>query len=1082
MHQHNAMMHYDGLEFVGQHVRENIVNHHIRGFNHLITSGLQEIINREPPVRGIKFGAIHVDKPCFVDMNRQTKPMFPSHARKRNETYEGVVSINIIYNGKETQRVPIGKIPIMLRSIVCNLASNNLFENEECYNDKGGYFVIKGKERVLVSQMRPAFNRVYTYQSKVSDSHKYFSEIRSMNDSGLSILVQAMVDERFTCTFSLPYIKTNLPVGLVFRALDVDIELVIKWIGCRNKRFNNTLMNQYHEYETSEIAIQEIANRLPSDCEGSAIDYINGILSNELFYHIGSLTHLKSAMHLAYVLKRLLAVATGSLAVDDKHNLSNKRVETSGTLVAFIFNGLFKQFMKTLSNQMNEKIESSGVCVFDPVHLIRSINNITYGMVGCFMASNWTTQKSSNTFSREGVSQVLSIKNYGARLSHLRRVMLPNGVKGKNASARLLHSSHYGFLCPYETPEGERIGLTTNLSLSANISLPIPSHEVQECGLFEGIDEPYVGRFLILLNGTIVGSCNDCLLFMKKFDEYRQNKLIEETVSLVWQRYANEIHIWSDEGRLYRPVFKVDKSNNVVIPRDFKSGIADDIVVFRDVQELEQAVVAMNFDDLKRNRCHYMEISPALVFSIMGSVIPFPDRCQSPRIGYQSNMGKQAIGYPLSTCLLPNARSDTTMHVLNYPQQPMTKTKTVNVLHFDEMPHGFVPIVAIMTFNGFNQEDSLILNHGSIQRGMASITEYNTITEEERKRGNTDYETICLPKIQYRKHDINYTHLSESGVVKNDRTIYLKAGDAIVGKTRVKTIKNITGVKETKTEDVTVTVTSGEEGHVDSVTDIINSEGVRVIKVRMRKLMIPEIGDKFASSCAQKGTCGMIYSQEDMPFDANGVCPDLIINPHAIPSRMTINMLIEQILNKIGCQSGKFQDASPFEHPDIANKLKEEMIKYGIVDYLGRPAFKQQLFSGTTGKKLPHLIFMGPAYYQRLCHIVAKKIHARMAGPVDAITRIPVGGRQKKGAFRIGAMEIAAIIASGCSGILRTLMYDQSDTYVLPVCIKCGQIPLSTSYCRQCENDGVIVKKITPYATKLFYQLLMGHGIKLKIT
>lgn len=1070
------------MELIKSYVQDNIVDHHIKSYNHMIMFGLQEIINREPPCCGISFGSVHVDKPVF-NLNRETTPMVPNHARKQNITYEGLVSVNIFYNNKEIQRVPIGKIPIMLRSIVCNLTNSNLIASEECSNEKGGYFIIKGKERVLVSQLRPCYNRISTFECKVSEKYSYYSEIRSMNDAGVSVLVKALVNEKFVCMFSLPYYKSLLEAGVVFKALNANIENIIKLTQCKNKLFIETLTQQFSKFDTPESAIEEIADNLPTECEGDPTTYVKSILEKEMFYHIGELTNEKVSFHLACILKRLLSVASGSLKVDDKHNLSNKRLDTSGNLVAFIFNGLFKQFIKTLSTQMKERISANDRTgntgkhvIIDPIPIIKSINTITYGMSSCFMSANWTTQKSSTAYSRVGVSQVLSIQNYGARISHLRRIMLPNGVKGKNANARLLHSSQFSFLCPYETPEGERVGLVNNLSLTTNVSLPLQSYEVEASGILENLSHPCEYRFLVFLNGKLMGSCPDAYSFKLLFNKYRTRGLIEKTVSIVWQKYSNELHIWSDEGRLYRPLFSTDfvDSNTKTFEQKLESGE----IVFRDVEELEQAVVAMDKSDLKRNKCEYMEICPAAsMMSVMASVIPFANHSQSPRNAYQASMGKQAIGIPSEAYKF---RYDTTLHVLDYAQQPLTRSKMINVIKFNEMNHGAVPIVAIMTFNGFNQEDSIILNKSSIDRGMFSAMTYNTLVEEEKKRGNADFETICMPKLIYRKHDINYSYLNENGVLREDHSVYLNAGDAIVGKTQNKSVKK-DGTRQLVTTDATVVIKPGEEGYIDSVMDVTNTDGIRIIKIRLRRHRIPEIGDKFASCCAQKGTCGMIYSQEDMPFDKDGVCPDLILNPHAIPSRMTINMLIEQTLNLIACKTGILQDATTFEHPNITSELIEKLKNAGFSDQNRNPNYKSVLYSGTTGEKYPCKIMIGPNSYQRLKHMVNDKIHARMAGPVDVLTRQPVAGRSRDGGLRAGPMEIDATIASGCSNIVRELMYEQSDKYLLPVCDKCGYIPHKENYCQNCDEEGLVTKKITPYATKLLYQLLGGHGIKVKL-
>jgi DNA-directed RNA polymerase beta subunit len=852
----------------------------------------------------------------------------------------------------------------------------------------------------------------------------------------------------------------------VFKALNVEKRDMIDAVRTRDERIVRSLNHQYDEFDD---AISAIANLLPAktlikkegDDEPDKRAYVKSILSKELFYHVGLLDEKKSSVHLAYILNRLIRVSTGSLAQDDKYNLSHKRLETTGPLVAFIFNGLFKQYVKVLSTQLVEKKNA------DALTTMAAINIISFGMASCFMASNWTTQKSQNAYSREGVSQVLSVQNYGARISHLRRIMLPNGVKGKNSSARLLHSSHFSFICPFETPEGDRVGLVSNLALTVDVTNAVPIHEVRET-IADCFDTSFGGKYLVLINGEIVGSCLNAYSFLDAFDKYRRSDSLDSTVSVAWLWHADEIHVWSDEGRLIRPVIRCDVGVGI---KSFEDGLQSGAIVFRDVLELEQAVVAMDASDLKRNKCDYLEICPAgTMMSVMASVIPFSNHSQSPRNAYQASMGKQAIGIP---CQSYQYRYDTTMHVLNYPQQPVTKSRMVNIIKFNEMSHGAMPIVAIMTFCGFNQEDSVILNKSSIDRGLFVCTTYNTLLGEERKRGNNDFESICLPKLVYRKHDVNYSYLDENGIIKADTRVMLNAGDAIVGKTQNQMVKKEDGSRSLETRDATIVIKAGEQGYVDSVYDAINSDGVRVVKVRIRTCRIPEIGDKFASSTAQKGTCGMIFAQEDLPFDADGITPDLIINPHAIPSRMTINMLIEQCLNMVGCRTGKFQDATAFAHSSIEDEVSAKMRAAGFSDY------KTQLYSGFTGERLPSKTFMAPAFYQRLKHMVSDKIHARMSGPLDLLTHQPVAGRSREGGLRYGNMECDATVASGASYMVKEFMFEQSDKYQLSICPSCGQIPLDRDMCQTCCDETE--KKNTPYATKLFYQLLIGSGVKVSI-
>lgn len=1071
------------MELIGEYIESTkLVSHQIDTYNDFITRGIQTIINREHPVvtknHIITFGHVFVDKPKFVYQDRSIRPLYPNDARIKNITYDGICYINATIlsvdsnTTKEHYRLPIGRIPVMLHSNVCNLTKYDGVEHEECSNDPGGYFIIRGKERVLVGQMRPVYNKVYVYATKVDDKFCYLAEIRSINRLGASILIQAKIDSRHRIWLSLPYIKTMLPAGIVFKALGIEYNDMISYCRIDNKNISDTLKSQYYSQSTSDEAIEFIAKGLIAEQDEK---YVRNIMFNELFYHVGKINIEVIGRHLGFVLKQLAMVSLGIRAIDDKELLSNKRVDSSGNLIGTLFQSLFKQFVKTVCNQLDAKKNP------DPINTITNINVITHGLSSCFMTGNWSTQKSANTYTRIGVSQVLSVQSYGARISYLRRIMLPNGTKGKNPKARQLHSSQFHFICPYETPEGETVGLVTNLALTADITINIPMHEIEELirTSFVTFSKSYDYKNLILLNGKIIGSTKSAYEFKNEFNEYRKSDTLDSYISIVHLRHADEIHIFCDDGRFMRPLFLVsgkdnyvqyleDKRNNSI--KSWKQYVDSGDIVFRDAIELEHSVIAMDELDLKRNLCDYLEICPAgTMMGLMASVIPFANHSQAPRNAYQASMGKQAMGIP---CESFQYRYDTTLHVIDYPQKPITKNKMLNIVKFNEMSHGAMPIVAICTDCGFNQEDSVILNKASIDRGLFTAHTYKTIVKEEQKRGNSDFETICLPKYQYRRRDYNYTHLDDDGIVKRTYGLYLKQGDIIIGKTNNRIEKSEEGVRELKTTDASVPINHGEEGYLDSVVDTINNEGIRIIKVRIRIPRIPEIGDKFASSTAQKGTCGMIFSQEDMPFDKNGIVPDLIINPHAIPSRMTINMLNEMALNLVSCVTGKEQDATTFDHPNIEKELDDHLKD------LGWDTYSSTMYSGFTGKRFPSKIFMAPAFYQRLKHMVSDKIHARAAGPIENLTHQPVAGRSREGGLKFGEMDRDAHIGHGSSRLLKEHLYDLSDKYQIPICGDCGNIPHNRKHCHICDSDNVQMK-IMPYATKLFNQYLMGMGIKL---
>jgi len=1065
--------------------KTQFVEHHIDSYNYFISHGIQNIVDKEPAIRIVdatsgnenilvKLGEVFIERPKFIDADRNSQFLFPKEARDRNMTYDGTIFCSIkMVNLKTKQttihnQVSIGKLPVMVRSNICNLTKNNLIENKECTKDAGGYFIIKGKERVLIGQLRRQYNKIYVVEEEKS---VYMAEIRSINEQGLSVLIQLkylMNTHEFF--LSLPYIKTMIPAGIVFKALGLSKDDMVtffeeyKYIQKTTQAYE-TLVVQYEKENTQKDALESITAMLNDENKG--YDFIETILKSEMFQHVKPCTPKKSGQQLSYMIRKIMATINNQHALDDRHNLSHKRLDGVSSLLSFLFQGLLKQFTKTISNQLKHKKN------FEIESVLKNINNITNGFHMSFVTGNWNTLKSS-TFTRIGVSQVLSNLNYGSRLSHLRRIMLPIGNKGKNPKTRQLHSSHFSFICPYETPEGETVGIVTNLALSAKVSCTISAEEtnIVICRM-KSFSSDLKGKVFIFHNGDIMGSSQSGVAFYQEFCLYRQSDMIDNNVSIAWLKDENEIHIASDEGRLLRPLFLIGPNNKppTINGKTWEELVQKGIVVFRDVGELEQSVVALDKNDLTKNRCDYLEICPsATMMGVMASVIPLSNHSQSPRNAYQSSMGKQAIGFPCETYMY---RYDTAAHVLDTPQKPITRNEMVPVLHFNEMCHGVNPVVAIMTFCGFNQEDSIILNKSSIDRGLFTTTCFKTITEEEKKRGNSDFESICLPKFQYRNRNYDYTFLNEKGLVW-EKNIWLAKDTVIIGKVNNKMVKKPDNSRVVETTETSIVVKHGEEGYLDSVLDTTNNEGIRIIKIRIRIPRIPEIGDKFASTTAQKGTCGMVFRQEDMPFDSNGIVPDLIINPHAIPSRMTINMLIEMCFNLVGCKMGTEMDATPFKHNNIEQELEEYAIKTNLHSYMST------MYSGFTGQKYSQKIFMAPCYYQRLKHMVVEKIHTRIAGPLDTLTRQPVAGRSRDGGLRFGEMEKDCMFSHGSTRVLKESLFDKSDKYHIPVCVDCGNVPNKRTYCTKCENENIEMKNM-PYATKVLYQELLSMGIKMKI-
>ena len=1029
---------------------KGLISHQIDAFNNFVYSTLQDIVNANSPIIldncRIDFGRIYVTSPFLLTNANNIRKVYPNECRNDQSNYEGemLLNIKITKNNKSIDypQVCIGKLPIMLRSKLCNIRVDKEHKHKECEYDPGGYFIIRGKERALIGQLRPMYNKVYVYNS--IDKTLFTAEFRSTNVLGTSVSIQAKIDSKKDIFFSLPQIMDELPPGIVFKALGLP------WATVKSYLFIPENFCIRIKDDFNKLSIDEANERVFKSMQKK-----DKLADRDIFCHLYKKTPLDTLSHLCYILKKLIEVYSGISKTTDKDNLANKRLDSTGALLAFVVSGLFKQFVKNITNELLAKKNPN------ILHVIKASCKFTNKINTCFMTGKWEVVK-SHSYVREGVSQVISRQNYTAFISYMRRVALPINNKGKITKMRQLHQSHSFFFCPFETPEGPQVGIITNLALSVILGLHVPFINVYKAViLYSEWDFGPQAKFLVFINGIIIGSVEDETDFFLFFDENRKCERINPTVSIVILKDVKEIHINSDHGRLLRPVFSLSDNKLLWNGESYKEAIDNYTIVYRDTWELEQSVVAMYPDDLKRFKCDYMEISPQIaMFGIMSIGIPFINHSQSPRNAYQACMGKQAIGIP---SLVYNYRSDTTLHTLDYPQAPITRPEAVNILNLASLPSGSMPIVAILSFTGFNQEDSIIINKASIDRGMFASTTYKTIIDSLHKKGNSDFETICMPDSAIRRREYNYSHLNSQGIIAKTG-IAVKKGDVIIGKTLTKNIKpdkkDLDKKKETEVLDISITIKANEEGIVHEITRTLE-----FVKIKIRISRIPQIGDKFASSCAQKGTCGMIYAQEDMPFDKNGITPDIIMNPHAIPSRMTINMLYEMAYNKITCEGGERFDASAY------NEDTDKIIK-DVFD----SSLKTTMYNPFTGEKIQAKVFIAPAFYQKLKHMVSDKIHSRRNGPLDSLTHQPVAGRSKIGGLKVGEMERDNLISQGSSKILQEALFIQSDPFCISVCNKCNTI---TPNCQKCQHSQSYEINI-PYATKLFFNYLQARGISIK--
>lgn len=473
----------------------------------------------------------------------------------------------------------------------------------------------------------------------------------------------------------------------------------------------------------------------------------------------------------------------------------------------------------------------------------------------------------------------------------------------------------------------------------------------------------------------------------------------------------------------------------------------------------------------------HCEIHPSMILGVAASIIPFPDHNQSPRNTYQSAMGKQAMGVFLTNY---SVRMDTMANILYYPQKPLGTTRSMEYLKFRELPAGQNAIVAIACYSGYNQEDSMIMNQSSIDRGLFRSLFFRSYMDIEKRQGMKALETFEKPTRSdtLRLKHGTYEKLDEDGLIAPG--VRVSGEDIIIGKTTpIPADAEELGQRtqyHTK-RDASTPLRSTESGIVDQVLLTTNGDGSKFVKVRMRTTKVPQIGDKFASRHGQKGTIGVTYRHEDMPFTAEGIVPDLIINPHAIPSRMTVAHLIECLLSKVSSLSGFEGDASPF------TDVTTEQISTLLRDHGYQSRGFEVMYNGHTGKKLMAQVFFGPTYYQRLRHMVDDKIHARARGPVQVLTRQPVEGRSRDGGLRFGEMERDCMIAHGAAGFLKERLMEASDAFRVHVCGMCGLMSVIANLkknqfeCRSCKNKTNIYQIHIPYAAKLLFQELMAMNI-----
>ena len=655
-------------------------------------------------------------------------------------------------------------------------------------------------------------------------------------------------------------------------------------------------------------------------------------------------------------------------------------------------------------------------------------------------------------------------------------------------------------LAVHNTPEGHSVGIVKNMSYMAHITIHSNSNS-----LYDYV-QPFIikleslkpvemyNKVKVFINGAWIGISDDAINLYNTLKSMKCKGIINIYTSIVFNYKSQEIRVCNDSGRITRPLLRV-KDNNILLTKtileDLKNNklcwddlltnckLDETMIEYIDPEEQSCSLIAikpkemLKVDDGFIQKFTHCEIHPSTIFGVVASCIPYPDHNQSPRNTYQCAQAKQAMGVYATNF---NERMDKTAYVLTYPTRPLVDTRVMNLIKLNENPSGCNINVAIMTHTGYNQEDSLLVNKGSIDRGLLQITIYHTEKDEDKQKINGDEEIRGKPDASKTKGMKfgNYNKVNSKGVVPENTLIENR--DIIIAKmTPIKENRN-DHTKVIKYEDGSKQYRTSEETYIDKNYIDRNGDGYSFAKVRLRVLRKAVIGDKFSSRHGQKGTVGNIIPEEDMPFTADGVRPDIIINPHAIPSRMTIGQLKETLLGKVLVELGLFGDGTSFGElgvEEISKKLLE----------LGYEAHgNQMMYNGLTGQQIECSVFLGPVFYQRLKHMVNDKAHSRAIGPMVNLTRQPAEGRSRDGGLRFGEMEKDAMVSHGAARFTKERMYDVSDKYSVFVCKKCGLIAsynneLHIHCCKTCNNRVDFSYVEIPYACKLLFQELTTMNV-----
>ncbi|MEM5781884.1 MAG: DNA-directed RNA polymerase subunit B, partial [Candidatus Aenigmatarchaeota archaeon] len=1067
------------------------VRFQIESYNDFIDNRLQKIIDEigeikpEVPEIGeltIKFGKVSVGKPCIKEAEGAVREILPMEARIRDFSYTAPVYVELtpIVNRVEQEPVNVllAELPVMVKSKICPLSKMSKEELEkigEDPEDPGGYFIINGTERVLVLIEEIAQNRMIVEKQSIGN----YTELIRINSERNGFVQRHTIERKNDGTIYISFANIRrLPIVVLLKILGLEKDKDIIEGLKDEKIINEFYVNLYEtDVQTEKDALEFIGKHLKIVQKEYRKERVEQIIDKYLLPHLGQETknRLEKANYLLKAIKKIIEFSLGIIPEDDLDHYGNKRIKLSGDLLELLFRSILVGRWGLIARIKYNYQKMAKRGKLPPAQTIVEANVVTNQLASAMATGAWIG-------GRTGVSQRLERKNYIDSLSHMRLVLSPLTSTQEHFEARELHPTHWSKFCPSETPEGPTIGLRKHLALFAEITKGITESEKKKFISSLKLDKEGID---IYVDGVPIGYVKDANEFIEDLRKRRREGKISREINFVYYPQLKEIRINTDSGRIRRPLIILENGKSKLTEEIIKKIKDNEIrwndliklgcIEYLDTEEEDSALVALDEKSITSEHTH-LELTPLSIFGIPASLLPFPEHNRGDRVNLGAKMVCQAIGLYQSNFFL---RSDTKSNILVYPQVPLVETDTTDVVGLSHHPAGQNVVVAVACYKGYNMLDGVVFNKASIDRGLFRSFFYRVYPAEEKRYWGGQKDKIGIPDKDVRgyRSEEDYAKLAEDGILTPETEV--GSDDVLVGRTSplrfLSANELMSGIANMR--ESSICLRHGEKGKVDKVFITETSNGNKFVKVSIRDLRIPELGDKFASRHGQKSVIGLIAPQEDMPFTSYGMIPDIILNPHSIPSRQSIGQLLEILAGKTTALNGSKMNASGFTGIE-ENEIRKTLHELGF-----RSDGKEVLYNGITGEKFEVEIFTGITYYQKLDHMVSNKLQARSRGPVTLLTRQPTEGKAKEGGLRLGEMEKDCLIAHGAVLTLKERF--DSDKVEIPICKNCGLIAvwdktLEKNVCPICKYSDVIDIEMS-YAFKLLLDELKTMLIYPKI-